>query len=134
MTQYIDFALLDIQTLQYKNRTLAAAFLYLTLLVRLELHEPKTIAGNFRSNSKFILDGSPFNRYFSKFLEDSFNFPLKDILPAVQYCSIFVILPVDFEFPQLMEDREMSFEEYCGVQTYNQMNRSTLYQLDRHWW
>lgn len=40
MTQYIDFALLDIQTLQYKNRTLAAAFLYLTIILRLEIHTP----------------------------------------------------------------------------------------------
>ena len=38
LTQYIDFALLDIQTLQYKNRTLAAAFLYLTLLQKLDIH------------------------------------------------------------------------------------------------
>lgn len=44
MAQFIDFSLLDIQTLQYKNRTLAAAFLYLTLLIRLELHTPEKIA------------------------------------------------------------------------------------------
>lgn len=44
MTQYIDFALLDIQTLQYKNRTLAAAFLYLTIVLRLEIHTPEEVA------------------------------------------------------------------------------------------
>jgi len=35
LAQYIDFALLDINTLQYKNRTVAAAFLYLTLTLKL---------------------------------------------------------------------------------------------------
>lgn len=44
MTQYIDFALLDIQTLQYKNRTLAAAFLYLAIMLRLEIHTPEEVA------------------------------------------------------------------------------------------
>lgn len=48
MAQYIDFALLDIQTLQYKNRTLAAAFLYLTLLLKLGLHSPDEVAASFR--------------------------------------------------------------------------------------
>ena len=56
MAQYIDFSLLDIQTLQYKNRTLAAAFLYLTLLIRLELHSPEKIAGEFRCYSRWILE------------------------------------------------------------------------------
>ena len=54
MTQYIDFALLDIQTLQYKNRTIAASFLYLFLLQKMELYEPKEIVSSFRKESKYI--------------------------------------------------------------------------------
>jgi hypothetical protein len=48
LAQYVDFSLLDIQTLQYKNRTLAAAFLYLTLLLKLELYAADDIAMRFR--------------------------------------------------------------------------------------
>jgi hypothetical protein len=55
MAQYIDFALLDIQTLQYKNRTLAAAFLYLTLLLRLNLHAAEEVATTLRYRSQFVL-------------------------------------------------------------------------------
>jgi hypothetical protein len=96
MAQYIDFALLDIQTLQYKNRTLAAAFLYLTLLLRLNLHTTEEVATTLRYHSQLVLEQSPFNIFYSGFLFDSFGFPLQDILPTVQYCSIFVVLPVSF--------------------------------------
>lgn len=48
LAQYIDFALLDIQTLQYKNRTLAAAFLYLTLTLKLELHSIEEVSTRFK--------------------------------------------------------------------------------------
>ena len=65
---------------------------------------------------------------------DSFDFPLRDILPAVQYCSIFVILPLNVEFPKLVEEREIGFEEYCGIQTHNSMNKATLFELNRTWW
>ncbi len=110
MTQYIDFALLDIQTLQYKNRTLAAAFLYLTILLRLEIHSAEEVADKFRYHSNLILSATPFNVFYSNFLIDSFGFPLKDILPAVQYCSIFVILPLSSDMPQVDREGElMSF-------------------------
>jgi hypothetical protein len=68
-------------------------------------------------------------------LFDSFGFPLQDILPTVQYCSIFVVLPVSFELPVLVQEGEpMSFEEYCGLQTCNANNRSALQKLDRTFW
>ena len=72
--------------------------------------------------------------FFSQFLMDSFDFPLEDILPTVQYCSIFVVLPLSMEFPALSEGKEMGFEEYCGIQTYNQMNKFTLNHLNRNFW
>ena len=96
MTQYIDFALLDIQTLQYKNRTLAAAFLYITLILRIGLYSCEQVALSFRKESQLILAKTPFNELFSRFLVDSFGFPLKDILPTVQYCSGFTLLPTTF--------------------------------------
>lgn len=96
MTQYIDFSLLDVQTLQYKNRTIAASFLYLTILLRMEIHTAEEVAASFRAHSQLVLSPTPFNEYFSGFLNDSFGFPLADILPTVQYCSIFVVLPLNW--------------------------------------
>jgi hypothetical protein len=68
--------------------------LYLTILLRLEIHTPEEVADKFRFHSHMILSSTPFNVFFSNFLNDSFGFPLEDILPAVQYCSIFVVLPL----------------------------------------
>ncbi len=36
--QYVDFSLLDIHTLQYNARVLAASFMYVTLTLRLKLY------------------------------------------------------------------------------------------------
>lgn len=52
--QYVDFCLLDVQTLAYKNRTLAAAFMYLTLVLRLDMYSLDSIVGQFRGSSQFI--------------------------------------------------------------------------------
>lgn len=54
MMQYVDFCLLDVQTLAYKNRTLAAAFMYLTLVLRLDMYSLDSIVGQFRGSSQFI--------------------------------------------------------------------------------
>ena len=76
LIQYIDLSLLDIQTLQYKSRTVAAAFLYLTLLMKLEIHSADEIVDKFRKESKQITDETPFNALYSRFLFESFGFPL----------------------------------------------------------
>jgi hypothetical protein len=126
---------LDIQTRQYKNRTLAAAFLFLTVLLRLEVHTPEEVASRFRGSSQLILASTPFNLFFSTFLQDSFGFPLADILPAVQYASVFVVLPRGQDMPQVDREGElMSFEEYCGLQTFNPHQKATLAKLNRNPW
>ena len=136
LTQYIDFALLDIQTLQYKNRTLAAAFLYLTLVLKLQLHSTDQVSTKFKKESHFILSKTPFNNLFSRFLFESFGFPLEEILPTVQYCSSFTVLPVRFQLPVLLrdDDEPLPFEEYCGIQTYNECHKGALECLDRTFW
>lgn len=63
--QYIDFSLLLVDTLQYKGRTLAASFLYLTLLLRLELFTVEEVSTKFRGSSSLITEGTPFNQFYS---------------------------------------------------------------------
>lgn len=104
LAQYIDFSVLDIQTLQYKNRTLAASFLYLTLLLKMNVYTAEDVVSRFRRESQCVLAHTPFNELFSRFLTDSFGFPLADILPTVQYCSGFMVLPARFEMPQLLRE------------------------------
>jgi hypothetical protein len=135
LAEFIDCSMLDIQTRQYKNRTLAAAFLFLTVLIRLQVHTPEEVAARFRSTSSLILAPTPVNRFFSTFLQDSFGFPLAEILPAVQYASVFVVLPLGEDMPQVEREGElMSFEEYCGIQTFNPHQKATLARLNRQPW
>lgn len=135
MVEFIDCSLLDIQTRHYKNRTLAAAFLFLTVLLRLQVHSPEEVAARFRASSQLVLAPTPLNLFFSTFLQDSFGFPLADILPAVQYASVFVVLPLGQEMPQVEREGElMSFEEYCGLQTFNPHQKATLAKLNRQPW
>jgi hypothetical protein len=54
LAQYIDFVVLDVRTLQYPNRTLAAALVYLTILLKLKLYTSEHIAVNFRNSSQSI--------------------------------------------------------------------------------
>lgn len=135
LVEFIDFSLLDIQTRHYKNRTLAAAFLFLTVLLKMQVHTPEEVASRFRQSSQLILAPTPLNRFFSTFLQDSFGFPLSDILPTVQYASIFVVLPLGQDMPQVDREGElMSFEEYCGIQTFNPHQKATLGRLNRSPW
>ena len=76
LVEFIDFSLLDVQTRQYKNRTLAAAFLFLTVVLKMQVHTPQEVATRFRQSSQLVLAATPLNRFFSTFLLDSFGFPL----------------------------------------------------------
>jgi hypothetical protein len=96
---------------------------------------PLEHAASLRRHSSFILDRTPFNCFFNDFLLYTFSFTLGDILPAVQYCSIFVILPISLDMPVLLREGEpMSFEEYCGLQTCNGNIRPALQKLARGLW
>lgn len=68
-------------------------------------------------------------------MEFSFGFMLFDLLPTVQYCATFFILPMIFDAPQIkqfMEDgRSMNIEEYSSYQTYNCHTLSTIRKRNR---
>lgn len=78
LTQYIDFSILDIQTLAYKNRTLAASFIYILLAVKLGIYsiedDPTT---HFRERTNFIRVDNGFNDFFDGFLKFSFSIGLQ---------------------------------------------------------
>lgn len=67
--QYIDFSILDIHTLQYQGRTLAASFIYLVLLQRLKLYSKEKIVEEFPTSSQYLIndamDDTKFNIFFN---------------------------------------------------------------------
>lgn len=98
--QIIDCAVLDIQTLQYKPRTLIAAFMYLTIGKHYKQFTVEQIYEEFPSSSLYLLDQEyAFNDLFGDFLLYSFGFQLIDLLPSIQYASTFFKLPLNFDLP-----------------------------------
>lgn len=98
----MDFAVLDICTLRYQSRMLSLAFIYLVMMMRLKLNTKERIISVFPNSSQFLLESTPFNDFFARFLKDSFNQELLDLLPMIQYCATFVILPLNFDLPELL--------------------------------
>lgn len=66
--QYLDCAMLDIQTVQYRPKTLACSVLYLVLGKEGGEFSKKRIVGEFPRTSIFFLEDTPFNALFRAFL------------------------------------------------------------------
>ena len=54
--QLLDFALLDIHTLRYKNRALVASFMYLILGLKTEQFKENDVISEFPSSSQYLVD------------------------------------------------------------------------------
>lgn len=109
LMQYIDFALMDVHTLQYNCRELAASFIYLILNLKLHVFAQEDVVNTFPKTSKYMLNQTDLNNFYCSFLERSFGFALIDLLPTVQYCATFCFLPIDMSLPPSMvgiEDSE----------------------------
>ena len=52
---------------------LSLAFIYLILVMRLNLYTKEKVISVFPNSSQFLLEKSVFNEFYSKFLKDSFN-------------------------------------------------------------
>lgn len=64
---------MDIYTLRYQPRMLSLAFIYLILVMRLNLATKDKVINVFPNSSQFLLEKSLFHDFFSMFLRDSFN-------------------------------------------------------------
>ena len=63
--QYVDFSLLEIHTLQYHFRELAASFIYIILNIRLKFFTREEIVATFPVTSKYLIEDSDFNEYYN---------------------------------------------------------------------
>jgi hypothetical protein len=72
----------------------------------------KKITTEFPNSSLYLKDDeSYFNDLYRNFCEFSFGFMLLDLLPTVQYCATYFILPINFEAPLIKQ----SLEEARGM-------------------
>lgn len=121
--QLLDCSLLDIQTSQYNPKHLVCGFLYLILGKEMEMFTVKEIVKEFPGSSLYLLDETNlFNDLFNSFLNFTFGFPLIDLLPTVQYCATYFLLPPNVDKPITPKEdalETMQLEEYCSFQTYD---------------
>ncbi|CAD8072798.1 unnamed protein product [Paramecium primaurelia] len=118
---YIDCCYLDIQTLNYKPRTLVASFMYLILAIEYQQFTKEQIYYEIPKNSKFILVDSQksFNKLFTEFVQFSFGFNLVDLIDVIKYASKFIML--DFKFSDTIQDKIIQrHEDLLIYQKYNQ--------------
>jgi hypothetical protein len=108
--QLIDCTLHDIQTLQYQPKLLVCGFMYLVIGCKVQEFHPKQVASDFPYSSLYLLSDTSYNDLFSNFLETTFNLPLIDLLPTIQYCATYFILPLSFEKPNTDEEESMQLE------------------------
>lgn len=93
--------------------------------MRLNIHTKDKVVSVFPHSSQFLLEDSVFNNFFKQFLEESFGQNLHDLLPMIQYCATFVILPLKFDLPDAVPEdpddhnEEVHYELFCCYQTKN---------------
>lgn len=95
---------MDIYTLRYQPRMLSLAFIYIILVLRMNLATKDKVVNVYPHSSQFLFEKSVFHEFFSKFLKDSFGQELIDLLPMIQYCATFVILPLRFALPEVIPE------------------------------
>lgn len=102
--QFLDCALLEVQTLQYKLRPLVASFMYIILGKDYGQFDLQTITEIFPTSSLYLLDKNfAYNDLFGKFLDKHFGFQLEDLLPCIQYASTFFSLPLTQHPPPIVK-------------------------------
>ena len=102
--QYIDCITLEVEHLQYNQRTLIAALMYLILGREYKQFPSRHITEEFRNDSSHLFNKqSVFNAFFGKFLESTFGFDLDELLPSAQYLAPFFKLPLSFELPRAVQ-------------------------------
>ena len=100
MMQMLDCSIMDVQTYQYNPKLLVFGFMYLILGSKMKLFHSKEIVKEFPGSSLYLLDEENiFNDLFGHFLHFTFNIPLIDILPVVQYCATYFLLPPNVDKP-----------------------------------
>ena len=98
--ELVDCAILDIQTLQYKQRAIIAAFMYILLGKEFKQFTNDQILNDFPTSSLYLLNDSlPYNELYSYFISNFFGLALYDLLPTIQYGSTFFGLEFQIELP-----------------------------------
>ena len=110
LMQFIDCAVLDIQTAQYTPQMIILSFMYLILGIKIADFSHDKIHRLFPRTSHYLIDRdrdnpyNPYNDLFGDFVMESFNLTLSELLPTVQYTATFFNITFTYEKP--LQNRE----------------------------
>ena len=99
LMQLLDASMLDIQTLQYKQRALVLSMMYVLVGREYKQFTTEMIATEFPNSSQYLLDESfAYNNLFGNFVT-GFGMELLSLLPTIQFVSSFFSLEIDISLP-----------------------------------
>lgn len=91
---------LEVKTWSYENKSLVLAMIYLIMGKNMKIFTKQDIIMEMPYTSAYLLDDSSlFNDLFGGFIESTVGFPLIDLLPIIQYCATYFILPISYDKP-----------------------------------
>ena len=98
--QIMDLLLLDIETLQYNQRSIVASAIYLMVGKHYHHFELSTIVHEFSHSSTFLsTEFQEFNQFFSVYLKSQFDLELEDLYASIQYVAPFFAVKISYEMP-----------------------------------
>lgn len=125
LMQLLDLMILDIQTLQYRQRALVLSTMYILLGREYQQFTNELIEHEFPHSSHYLLnDTLAYNALFGIFLQECFGMELPNLLPTVQYVATFFAVELDISLPIAAKiDKENvlqgNFEEFLAFQTHS---------------
>ena len=125
--QIIDLLALDYNSLQYSEKLLSAAAIYLLMGLFLKFFDIGKIVKEFTTDASAYGAYHDLNMIFNRFLLNYLNCEFDDLGDHIVYVSFFFYLKVDYAPPVLPkeEDNEKKavvFEEFLQIQTHNPHN------------
>ena len=99
LMQIIDTLVLDARTLQYKQRVIVAAVMYILFAVNYAQVNKEMVSYEYSNSSKFLLQNTPYNSFFGCFVKTYFNFDLSELLPTIQYVAPFWDTQFSYDLP-----------------------------------
>lgn len=100
LMQLLDATILEVQTLQYKQRALVLSVMYVLIGREFKQFTTDMIVNEFPNSSQYLLDNSfAYNNLFGHFVRECFGIELLNLLPTIQYASSFFSIDFDISLP-----------------------------------
>lgn len=132
--QIVDVLALDHTSLQYSEKCLCAATIYLLMGLFLKFFDIVKIVKEFTTDPSSYGAYYDLNMIFNRFLMNFLNCEFDDLSDHITYVSFFFNLKFDYAPPVIPreecdEKKIIAFEEFLQIQTHNPYNIKSVEQI-----